>query len=141
MKARKLVLQKTFYKEVEKERKGKRLCYKQKNIFDLNKKCDVEMFSTAVRGGKAFASKQKIKELKKRIFRRKSLKKKLYKKRLKPIDRIQKAVINMKNLLGQKYGVKLDEIEKNLLIFEVHYERFDFHRLEKISDKLVFQER
>ena len=79
--------------------------------------------------------------MKKRIFRRKSLKKKLYKKRLKPIDIIQKAVINMKNLLGQKYGLKLDEIEKNLLIFEVHYKRFDFHRLEKISDKLVFQER
>ena len=73
------------------------------------------MFSTAVRGGKAFASKQKIKELKKRIFRRKSLEKKLYKKRLKPIDIIQKVVINMKNLSGWKYGGKLEEIGRRLV--------------------------
>ena len=43
--------------------------FKQKKIFDLNKKYNVEMFSTAFRGGKAFAAEQKIRELKKRINR------------------------------------------------------------------------
>ena len=38
------------------------------------------MFSTAVRGSKAFAAEQKIRELKKRIFRFKSLENKLSKK-------------------------------------------------------------
>ena len=38
------------------------------------------MFSTAVRGGKAFAAKQKLRELKKRIFRLKAMEKKLSKK-------------------------------------------------------------
>ena len=32
---------------------------KQRNFFDLNKKYGVDMFSTAVRGGKAFAAEQK----------------------------------------------------------------------------------
>ena len=51
----------TFYKEVADKRKNKKmklqtdLEFKQKKIYDLNKKCNVEMFSTAVRGGKAFA--------------------------------------------------------------------------------------
>ena len=39
--------------------------FKQKKIFDLNKKYNVEIFSTAVRDGKAFAAEQKIIELKK----------------------------------------------------------------------------
>ena len=31
--------------------------FKQKKVYDLNKKYNVEMFSTAVSGGKAFAAK------------------------------------------------------------------------------------
>ena len=34
---------------------------------ELNKKDNVEMFSTKIRGGKAFAVEHKIRELKKRI--------------------------------------------------------------------------
>ena len=37
------------------------------------------MLSTAVRGGKAFAAQQKLRELKKRIFRLKALEKKFKK--------------------------------------------------------------
>ena len=37
--------------------------FKQKKIFDLNKKINVDIFSTAVRGGKAFALEQKLREL------------------------------------------------------------------------------
>ena len=41
----------------------------------MNKKYNVEMFSTAVRGGKAFAAEQILRELKKRNFRLKAMKK------------------------------------------------------------------
>ena len=34
--------------------------FKQKKIFDLNGKYNIEMFSTALRGGKAFAAEQQI---------------------------------------------------------------------------------
>ena len=61
-----------FYKDVAAKRKNKKvrlqtgLEFKQKKIFDLNKKCNVDMFSTAVRGGKAFAAEQKLCELKRK---------------------------------------------------------------------------
>ena len=38
--------------------------FKQRNIEELNQKFNVEMYSTHVRGGKAFAAEQKICELK-----------------------------------------------------------------------------
>ena len=42
--------------------------FKKKNdMKELNKKDNVEMFSTKIRGGKAFAVEHKIRELKKRI--------------------------------------------------------------------------
>ena len=67
MKLRKSVLNKIeiFYKDVGNERKGQKMRlqteqgFKQRKFFDLNKKYSVEMFSTAVRGGKAFAAEQK----------------------------------------------------------------------------------
>ena len=71
-----------FYKEVEENRKGQKTRlqtdqeFRQKKIFELNKKCNTDMFSTLVNRGKAFAAKQKLKELKKRIFRLKALAKK-----------------------------------------------------------------
>ena len=60
-----------FYKDVAGKIKNKKmrqqtdLEFKQKKIFDLNKKYKVQMFSTAVRGGKAFAAEQKLRFLKK----------------------------------------------------------------------------
>ena len=41
------------------------------------------MFRTHVRGGKAFAAEQKIRELKKRVYKTKTIEKRL--KRLKPM--------------------------------------------------------
>ena len=38
--------------------------FKQRNIEQLNKKYNIEIYSTHVRGGKAFAAEQKICELK-----------------------------------------------------------------------------
>ena len=64
MKSRKSIANKMeiFYKEVEEKRKGQKTRYqiyqkfKQKKIFDLNKRYNVNMFSTAVTGGKVFAA-------------------------------------------------------------------------------------
>ena len=57
-------------KKVEGKRKGQKTRlqtdqeFKQNKIFDLNKKFNVNMFLTPVRGGKAFAAEQKLRELK-----------------------------------------------------------------------------
>ena len=66
-----------FYREVEAKRKGQtdQEFKQKKTTFDLNKKYNTDMFSTAVRGSKGFAAKQKIRELKKRIIRLKALEK------------------------------------------------------------------
>ena len=36
--------------------------FKQQKIYDLNKKFNVDMFTTSLSGGKAFAAEQKIRE-------------------------------------------------------------------------------
>ena len=63
MKSTKSILNKIeiFYKVVENKRKGQKIRLQTdegllKKIFDLNKKNNVDMFSTTVRGGKAFAA-------------------------------------------------------------------------------------
>ena len=53
-----------FYKDVENKIKGWKMRlptdqeFKQRKFFDLIKKYNIDMFSTAVRGGKAFAAEQ-----------------------------------------------------------------------------------
>ena len=44
--------------------------FNQNKIKELNKKFDVDMFHTRLRGGKAFAAEQKIRELKKNSFKK-----------------------------------------------------------------------
>ena len=64
---------KLFYDEVRGKRKNKHRRLQVDNEFqsvkfkDLNDENNVEMFTFAVQGGKAFAAKQKIRELKTRI--------------------------------------------------------------------------
>ena len=59
--------------EVKKKRKKKRMRLQVDNEFqqvklkDLNDQNNVEMFTSSVQGGKAFAAEQKIRELKTRI--------------------------------------------------------------------------
>ena len=43
--------------------------FQQNKIKKLNQKYNVEMFSTKIRGGKAFAAEQKIRKFKKILFR------------------------------------------------------------------------
>ena len=72
------------------------------------------MFPTAVRGGYAFAAEQKIRELKKKIFRLKSLGKKPIKEHIKTYEIIKNSTDNMNSLPSRKYRVSPNEIKKNL---------------------------
>ena len=90
------------------------------------------MFSTAVRGGKAFAAEQKIRELKKRISRLSTLQKNMKVKRS-PNNIIEKAVDNMNWLPSAKYRIAPNEMEKNPLSSETFREWFDIRRLGKVS--------
>ena len=83
MKKRNLLKKKMqiFYEEIQHKRKERMrlqtdLEFQQNEIKNLNKKYNVEMFSTRVRGGKAFAAEQKIKEFKKLLLKIKVLYKK-----------------------------------------------------------------
>ena len=84
----------TFYEEVEHKRKERMrlqtdLEFQQNEIKNLNKKYNVEMFSTRVRGGKAFAAEQKIREFKKLLLKVKAIYKKNTMK-FRPIEIIKK---------------------------------------------------
>ena len=91
MKSRKSILNKMkfFHKEVEGKKRSKTRLqtdqeFQEKKIFVLNKKLNVDMFLTAIRGGKAFAVEQKLRELK-RTFTLKAMEKRLPKK-TKPVE-------------------------------------------------------
>ena len=78
MKSRKLLARKLqlFYDEIEPKRDGKMtlqtdLEFKQNAIKKLNNEFNVEMFHSKVRGGKAFAAEQKIREFKKLLLKSK----------------------------------------------------------------------
>ena len=64
---------KLFYDEARSKRKGKRMRLQVDNelqqvkIKDLNDENNIDMFTSSIRGGKAFAAEQKIRELKTRI--------------------------------------------------------------------------
>ena len=69
-----------FYKEIEPKREETDekmrlqtdLEFQQNEIKKLNEKFTVDMFSTKVRGGKAFAAEQKIRAFKKLLFKRRN---------------------------------------------------------------------
>ena len=73
------------------------------------------MFSTKLRGGKAFAAKQKIREFKKLLFKSKQLHKATKTGRLDPRKLFQNAVQSMNNVNSQKYGVPPETVEKKSL--------------------------
>ena len=127
-----------FYQEVNNKTKDKRmhlqtdLEFQQNEIKKLNKKYNVEMFSTKVRGGKAFAAEQKIKEFKKMLLKLKDLFKK-DRKRMKPIEMIKKVTLNINKTKTQKYNIEPEEVERKALSDDIFREKFDFYRLEKVG--------
>ena len=73
MRSRKQILQemKLFYDEVKEKRKGKRMRlhneFQQVKTKSLNDENNIDMFTASLKGGKAFAVEQKIREFKTRI--------------------------------------------------------------------------
>ena len=129
-----------FYKEIEQKRNQKEkmrlqvdLEFQQNEIKKLNQKYNVEMFSTKIRGGKAFAAEQKIREFKKILFRSKRLHKSIKTSRLDAKKLIRNAVQNMNNTNSQKYELSPNTIEKKSLENEDFPEIYDFHRMVKVS--------
>ena len=117
MRSRKQILQKMklIYDEVTNKRKNKIMRlqvdneFQQLKIKDLNDQNNVEMFTTSVRGGKAVAAEQNIRELKTRIS-----KLNLQKLKLSPAKIILNSAINKNSVESEKYGLTLEEIENKV---------------------------
>ena len=130
-----------FYKEIDSKHDKKTnkmrlqtdLEFQQNEIKKLNTKYDVEMFSSSIRGGKAFAAEQKIREFKKILFKSKRLHKAMKGKRLDSKKLIRKAVENMNNTNSQKYGFPPETVEKKALSDNIFREIYDFHRMIRVS--------
>ena len=140
MKKRHLLAKKMeiFYQGVNEKRKNSSMRlqtdveFQQNEIKRLNKKYNVEMFSTKLRGGKAFAAEQKIREFKKLLLKMKTLFKKSS-KRLKPNEVIKKVTTNLNKTKTEKYQMEPEEVEKKALSDDDFREKYDFYRLEKVG--------
>ena len=132
---------KLFYEEIKQKRTGRMrlqtdLEFKQNQIKKLNNEFNVEMFHTKVRGRKAFAAKQKIREFKKILLRSKRFQKSR-KNRIKLNDLIKKAAQNMNKTISTKYQLAPETIEKRSLNpndGKYLQEIYDFMRIRKIEN-------
>ena len=110
----------TFYNDVTNKSKGKRMRlqvdneFQQVKIKDLNDLNNVKMFTTAVRGGKAFAAEQKIRELKTRIPEINAQKLKISRTKI-----IAASTANMNLRPSRKYDIAPEEIEPRALLMNV----------------------
>ena len=115
MQSRKQILQKMklFYDEVKNKRKNKFMRlqvdneFQQLKIKDLNDENNVKIFTTSIRGGKAFVAEQRIGELKTRISKLQAQKLKIS-----PTKIFLSSATNMNNVKNEKYGLSPQEIEK-----------------------------
>ena len=130
-----------FYKEIqpkreetdEKVRLQTNLEFQQNEIKKLNKKYNVEMFSTKVRVGKAFTAAQKIREFKKLLFKSKKLHKATKTERVDPRKLIRNVVQNMNKTNSQKCGLPPKEIEEKSFADKKFGEIYNFHRMVRVS--------
>ena len=142
MRSKKQILQKMkqFY-EIKIERNIKKAMrfqvdneFQEVKIKDLNEKINIEMFTSSVRGGKAFAAEQKIRELKSRIAKLSALKLKVP-----PSKIITTSAENTNNVLNEKYGISPNDIEKKSLSDGKFRTLFNFHQIQKtkqVNDRL-----
>ena len=110
--------------------------FNQNQIKKLNTDFNVEMFHTKLRGGKAFAAEQKVREFKKILLRNKRFEK-LEKRKIKPNELLKKTAQNMNETVSTKYGLAPETIEKRSLNpndGKYFQEIYDFVRLRKIEN-------
>ena len=122
---------KLFYDEVKNKRKNKTMRlqvnneFQQVKIKELNDQNNVKMFTTSVRGGKAFAAKQKIRELKARISKLNA-----QKLIISPTKIILNSAVIMNNVNNEKHGLSPDK-KKKLFSGERFRTIFNMHMIEK----------
>ena len=100
------------------------------------------MYSSHLRGGKAFAAEQKIRD-RKLLLRRKHIEK-FKGKHIKPNELIKKATFNLNNTRSVKYGHSPEQIEELALNPETEkyfQEVYDFHCLIKVKEDRDRRER
>ena len=100
--------------------------FQQVKIKDLKDEKNVEMFTSSVRWGKAFAAEQKIRELKTRIAKLNAQKLKIT-----PTKIIQNSALNKNTMKSEKYGLSPEEIEPQSLASEQFKTIFNMHRIDK----------
>ena len=93
---------------------------------DLNDKNNAEMFTTVVRGGKAFAAEQKIRELKTTMSKLNAQKLKVTHTKI-----ILNSSLNMNNTKSKKYGFLPEKIESKSLSNEKFRIMFNVRSIEK----------
>ena len=91
------------------------------------------MFHTKIRGWKAFAAQQKIRELKKILQKSKRMHKQTSTKRIEPKKLMQLANINLNSIASQKYGISSNFVEEIMQQDETFCEIYDFYWLVKVQ--------
>ena len=100
--------------------------FQQVKIKSLNDEKNVEMFTSSVRGGKAFVAEQKLRELKARVSKLNA-----QKLRIAPTKIVQNSALNMNLMKIVKYGLSPEEIKSQSLKSERFRILFNMHRIEK----------
>ena len=121
---------KQFYEDIKNKRNMKKtIClqvddkFQQVEIKDLNDENNVEIFTSSVRDGKAFAAEKKKRELKSRTAKLNALKMKVT-----PTKIITTSSENMNSVLNEKCGLSPDEIEKKSLSSERFRTQFSVNK-------------
>ena len=109
-------------KKKKKIKKKKNQEFQENEIKKLNENISVDMTSTKIRGGKAFGTEKKIRELKKRVLKFKGIKSKS--KVITPMMLIKKSTDNMNQ--SEKNGSAPNYIEKKSLSNEKFRIVFNF---------------
>ena len=134
MRSRKQILQKMklSYDKVRSKRENKHMKLQVDNELqqvkfkDLDSENKVEMFTFSVRGGKAFAAEQKIRERKTRIANLNAQKLKISLTKI-----IQNSALIMNIMKSEKYGLSPEEIERQSLASKQFRTIFNMHRIGK----------
>ena len=129
-----------FYEEIETKSDIKKqmriqtdLEFRQREIQKSDQKYNVLTFHTKIRGGKAYAAEQKIREFKKILQKSKRIHKSTSTKRIEPKKLIQCATNNLHSIASEKYGVSPIFVEENMQQDEKFCKIFDFCRLDKVQ--------
>ena len=88
------------------------------------------MFTTSLRGRKAFAAEQKIRELKSRISKLKAISDKK-KAKIPAVTIVKQSAENMNNVKSEKYGISPNVIKEKSLSSEKFRTLFNFKRIKR----------